>query len=80
MSVCSMGRIPGGYVTNHVYTWVDPQGGSVSPPPDLVEQYSFGGRQSDIQQHGHTHMWLEGAEKKVSVNGRPCWQIEWVMS
>lgn len=34
MSVCSMGRIPGGYITNHVYSWVDPQGRSVSPPPD----------------------------------------------
>ncbi|KAG7240009.1 hypothetical protein INR49_028073, partial [Caranx melampygus] len=34
MSVCSMGRIPGGHITNHVYSWVDPQGRSVSPPPD----------------------------------------------
>ncbi|XP_060927964.1 whirlin [Limanda limanda] len=37
MSVCSMGRIPGGYITNHVYSWVDPQGRSVSPPPDSHE-------------------------------------------
>ncbi|XP_067456718.1 whirlin isoform X2 [Thunnus thynnus] len=37
MSVCSMGRIPGGYITNHVYSWVDPQGRSVSPPPDNQE-------------------------------------------
>ncbi|XP_070761045.1 whirlin-like [Enoplosus armatus] len=37
MSVCSMGRIPGGYITNHVYSWVDPQGRSVSPPPDSLE-------------------------------------------
>ncbi|XP_060893420.1 whirlin-like isoform X2 [Labrus mixtus] len=37
MSVCSMGRIPGGYITNHVYSWVDPQGRSVSPPPDNHE-------------------------------------------
>ncbi|CAJ1068685.1 whirlin-like [Xyrichtys novacula] len=37
MSVCSMGRIPGGYITNHVYSWVDPQGHSVSPPPDNHE-------------------------------------------
>lgn len=67
MSVCSMGRIPGGYVTNHVYTWVDPQGRSVSPPPDLVDQHGSGGRHSDIQQLGHTHMRHEDAEKKVSV-------------
>ncbi|XP_047237181.1 whirlin isoform X3 [Girardinichthys multiradiatus] len=37
MSVCSMGRIPGGYMTNQVYSWVDPQGRSVSPPPDTQE-------------------------------------------
>ncbi|XP_051278245.1 whirlin isoform X3 [Dicentrarchus labrax] len=37
LSVCSMGRIPGGYITNHVYSWVDPQGRSVSPPPDSHE-------------------------------------------
>ncbi|XP_030000296.1 whirlin [Sphaeramia orbicularis] len=37
LSVCSMGRIPGGYITNHVYSWVDPQGRSVSPPPDTQE-------------------------------------------
>ncbi|XP_036069657.1 whirlin-like [Oryzias melastigma] len=34
MSVCSMGRIPGNCITNHVYSWVDPQGRGVSPPPD----------------------------------------------
>uniref|UniRef100_A0A3P9M6K2 Whirlin b n=1 Tax=Oryzias latipes TaxID=8090 RepID=A0A3P9M6K2_ORYLA len=34
MSVCSMGRIPGNHITNHVYSWVDPQGRGVSPPPD----------------------------------------------
>lgn len=37
MVVCSMGQIPGGYITNHVYSWVDPQGRSVSPPPDNQE-------------------------------------------
>ncbi|XP_068455043.1 whirlin [Clinocottus analis] len=37
MSVCSMGRVPGGYITNHVYSWVDPEGRSVSPPPDSQE-------------------------------------------
>ncbi|KAM9858191.1 whirlin [Aulostomus maculatus] len=37
MSVCSMGRIPGGHFTNLVYSWLDPQGRSVSPPPDNPE-------------------------------------------
>ncbi|XP_051981827.1 whirlin-like isoform X2 [Xyrauchen texanus] len=68
MTVCSMGRIPGGYVTNHVYTWVDPQGHSVSPPPDLVEQHGSGRRHSDIQQHGHTHAQNEAAEKRVNIS------------
>ncbi|XP_054876486.1 whirlin [Poeciliopsis prolifica] len=37
MLVCSMGCIPGGYMTNQVYSWLDPQGRSVSPPPDSQE-------------------------------------------
>ncbi|XP_068594471.1 whirlin-like [Brachionichthys hirsutus] len=37
MTVCTMGRLPGGYITNHMYSWVDPQGRSVSPPPDSHE-------------------------------------------
>ncbi|XP_005942991.1 whirlin isoform X2 [Haplochromis burtoni] len=44
MSVCSMGPTPGGYITNNLYSWVDPQGRSVSPPPDSQE---------DSQRHGH---------------------------
>ncbi|XP_008283386.1 whirlin [Stegastes partitus] len=54
MSVCSMGRIPGGYSTNHVYSWVDPQGRSVSPPPDSQEAN---------QRHGHS---ME--ERMVNLN------------
>ncbi|XP_045081425.1 whirlin-like [Coregonus clupeaformis] len=66
MSVCSVGRIPGGYITNHIYTWVDPQGRSVSPPSDLEqqEQHSTLGRQ-DSQRRGHT---LERPEKTVTLN------------
>ncbi|XP_029685463.1 whirlin-like isoform X2 [Takifugu rubripes] len=37
MTVCSLGHIPGGHITNHLYSWVDPQGRSVSPPPDPEE-------------------------------------------
>lgn len=43
ISVCSMGPTPGGYITNNLYSWVDPQGRSVSPPPDSQE---------DSQRHG----------------------------
>ncbi|KAI5613040.1 whirlin-like isoform X1, partial [Silurus asotus] len=72
LSVCSMGRIPGGYVTNHVYTWVDPQGRSISPPPDLLEQHTAGGRHFNSQRRGHTP--LQGAERRVTISlddGRP---------
>ncbi|XP_053466799.1 whirlin [Ictalurus furcatus] len=59
LSVCSMGRIPGGYVTNHVYTWVDPQGRSISPPPDLLEQHTAGGRHFNSQRRGHVTISLD---------------------
>lgn len=65
LSVCSMGRIPGGYVTNHVYTWVDPQGRSISPPSDLLEQHTAGGRHFNSQRRGHAQQ--QGAERRVSV-------------
>ncbi|XP_019907773.2 whirlin isoform X2 [Esox lucius] len=67
MSVCSVGRIPGGYVTNHIYTWVDPQGRSVSPPSDLEQEEppSTVGRQGS-QRSGRTGK--ERTEKTVSLN------------
>ncbi|XP_035383588.1 whirlin isoform X2 [Electrophorus electricus] len=69
MSVRSVGRIPGGYVTNHVYTWVDPQGRSVSPPPDLSEHRSATLRRSSSGAQHHSNMQLlqEGDEKKVNL-------------
>ncbi|KAF4074286.1 hypothetical protein AMELA_G00237810 [Ameiurus melas] len=72
LSVCSMGRIPGGYVTNHVYTWVDPQGRSISPPPDLLEQHTAGGRHFNSQRRGHAQQ--QGVERRVTISlddGRP---------
>ncbi|XP_060763368.1 whirlin [Neoarius graeffei] len=72
LSVCSMGWIPGGYVTNHVYSWVDPQGRSVSPPPDLLEQHTAGGRHFNSQRRGHAPQ--QGAERRVTISlddGRP---------
>lgn len=63
----SVGRIPGGYVTNHVYTWVDPQGRSVSPPPDLHEHRSATLRRSDSQRRSNMQLLQEGDEKKVRV-------------
>ncbi|XP_036383307.1 whirlin [Megalops cyprinoides] len=67
MSVRSVGRIPGGYVTNHVYTWVDPQGRSVSPPPDLTEHRSATVRRADAHRRSHLQLLQEGDEKKVNL-------------
>ncbi|KAJ8339443.1 hypothetical protein SKAU_G00362290 [Synaphobranchus kaupii] len=67
LSVRSVGRIPGGYVTNHVYTWVDPQGRSVSPPPDLPEHRSATLRRTDSQRRSHMQLLQEGDEKKVNL-------------
>ncbi|KAH0615542.1 hypothetical protein JD844_004930 [Phrynosoma platyrhinos] len=50
--VHSVGRIPGGYVTNHIYTWVDPQGRSVSPPTGLPQHQSSSLRKDDFQANG----------------------------
>ncbi|XP_041706664.2 whirlin-like [Coregonus clupeaformis] len=69
LSLCvrSVGRIPGGYVTNHVYTWVDPQGRSVSPPPDLPEHRSATLRRTDSQRRSNMQLLQEGDEKKVNL-------------
>ncbi|KAG8010864.1 Whirlin [Nibea albiflora] len=67
LSVRSVGRIPGGYVTNHVYTWVDPQGRSVSPPPDLPVHRSATLRRTDSQRRSNMQLLQEGDEKKVNL-------------
>ncbi|XP_051959901.1 whirlin isoform X2 [Xyrauchen texanus] len=68
MSVRSVGRIPGGYVTNHVYTWVDPLGRSVSPPPDLLAEHcSATLRRSNSQGRSHMQLLQDGDEKKVNL-------------
>ncbi|XP_064792546.1 whirlin-like [Oncorhynchus masou masou] len=61
MSVCSVGQIPGGYVTNNIYAWVDPHGRSVSPPSDLEQQSTLGPQHSQ-RRTGHTQ------EKTVNLN------------
>ncbi|KAM6986170.1 LOW QUALITY PROTEIN: whirlin [Aplochiton taeniatus] len=67
LSVRSVGRIPGGYVTNHVYTWVDPHGRSVSPPADLPEHRSATLRRTDSQRRSNMQLLQEGDEKKVNL-------------
>uniref|UniRef100_A0A087XTL9 Whirlin n=1 Tax=Poecilia formosa TaxID=48698 RepID=A0A087XTL9_POEFO len=65
MSVCSMGRIPGGYMTNQVYSWLDPQGRSVSPPPDSQEADL---RQGHGMEERTTHLFDESFEAEVNLN------------
>ncbi|XP_067825718.1 whirlin isoform X2 [Heptranchias perlo] len=65
--VRSVGRIPGGYVTNHVYTWVDPLGRSVSPPPDLLEHRSSTLRRKESEKKSNLQLLRDGDEKKVNL-------------
>ncbi|XP_049688440.1 whirlin isoform X1 [Accipiter gentilis] len=66
LSVHSVGRIPGGYVTNHIYTWVDPQGRSVSPPMGLPHHQNSSLRK-DSEKRSHLQLLQEGDEKKVNL-------------
>ncbi|NXX86233.1 WHRN protein, partial [Urocolius indicus] len=66
LCVHSVGRIPGGYVTNHIYTWVDPQGRSVSPPSGLPQQQHSSLRR-DGGKRSHLQLLQEGDEKKVNL-------------
>ncbi|XP_074976658.1 whirlin isoform X5 [Caretta caretta] len=73
LSVHSVGRIPGGYVTNHIYTWVDPQGRSASPPMGLPQHQSSSLRK-DGEKRSHLQLLQEGDEKKVNLvlnEGKP---------
>ncbi|KFP05066.1 Whirlin, partial [Calypte anna] len=66
LSVHSVGRIPGGYVTNHIYTWVDPQGRSVSPPVGLPH-HQHSSLRKDSEKRSHLQLLQEGDEKKVNL-------------
>ncbi|XP_048244992.1 whirlin-like isoform X1 [Haliotis rufescens] len=35
LCICRVGRIPGTHVVHQAYSWVDPRGRAVSPPPEL---------------------------------------------
>lgn len=78
MSVYSAGRIPGGYVTNHIYTWVDPQGRSISPPASLPRPHGGGGalRPREGDRRSNLHLLQGGDEKKVSCSPGPAGRPE----
>ncbi|XP_031306142.1 whirlin isoform X4 [Camelus dromedarius] len=67
LSVYSAGRIPGGYVTNHIYTWVDPQGRSISPPSGLPQPHGSTLRQHEGDRRSTLHLLQGGDEKKVNL-------------
>ncbi|KAM6170330.1 whirlin isoform 2-T2 [Rhynchocyon petersi] len=67
LSVYSAGRIPGGYVTNHIYTWVDPQGHSTSPPSGLPQPHGCSLRQHEGERRSALHLLQDGDEKKVNL-------------
>ncbi|XP_023079526.2 whirlin isoform X3 [Piliocolobus tephrosceles] len=67
LSVYSAGRIPGGYVTNHIYTWVDPQGRSISPPSGLPQPHGGVLRQQEGDRRSTLHLLQGGDEKKVNL-------------
>ncbi|XP_043914100.1 whirlin-like [Protopterus annectens] len=67
MTVQSVGRIPGGFVTNHVYSWVDPLGRSVSPPADLLDHHSNSLKRKESSKKGTFRLLQEGDEKKVNL-------------
>ncbi|XP_038637755.1 whirlin isoform X4 [Scyliorhinus canicula] len=65
--VRSVGRIPGGYVTNHVYTWVDPLGRNVSPPPDLLQQRGNMLQRKESEKKSNLQLLRDVDEKKVNL-------------
>ncbi|KAM4877968.1 whirlin isoform 2-T2 [Thomomys bottae] len=67
LSVYSAGRIPGGYVTNHIYTWVDPQGRSISPPSGVPQPHGSSLRQHEGERTSTLHLLQSGDEKKVNL-------------
>lgn len=66
LSVYSAGRIPGGCVTNHIYTWVDPQGLSASPPSGLPQAPGSALRPREGDSRSTLSLLQGGDEKKVS--------------
>nr|XP_012624270.1 whirlin isoform X2 [Microcebus murinus] len=67
LSVYSAGRVPGGYVTNHIYTWVDPQGRSTSPPSGPPQPHGSTLRQQEGDRRSTLHLLQGGDEKKVNL-------------
>ncbi|XP_072286036.1 whirlin isoform X2 [Pyxicephalus adspersus] len=67
LSVLSSGRVPAGHVSSHIYTWVDPQGHSVSPPGGPTYLHSPSAGAPEKEKRSHLQLLQEGDEKKVNL-------------
>ncbi|XP_054770143.2 whirlin-like [Lytechinus pictus] len=62
--VKSVGRVPGSFFSHQTYTWVNPEGRSVSPPPDIDP---LDGRMMNDTKKSSLNLLKNGDEKKVNV-------------
>ncbi|XP_071947803.1 whirlin-like isoform X3 [Antedon mediterranea] len=65
MVISSVGRVPGSYVSHQTYTWVNPQGRSVSPPPNVA---AIKGQMTESQgRRSGLNLLNDGDERKVNL-------------
>uniref|UniRef100_A0A8C5WLT8 Whirlin n=1 Tax=Leptobrachium leishanense TaxID=445787 RepID=A0A8C5WLT8_9ANUR len=67
LSVLSCGRIPGGHVSSHIYTWIDPQGRSVSPPGGSPIRQSPTTAGHEKEKRSNLQLLQDGDERKVNL-------------
>ncbi|XP_064649030.1 whirlin-like isoform X3 [Lineus longissimus] len=64
LTVKNVGRIPGSYVVHQTYTWVDPQGRPVSPPPEIDRSGRY---ESKGERKSGLMLLKDSDERKVNV-------------
>ncbi|XP_078685322.1 whirlin-like isoform X9 [Branchiostoma floridae x Branchiostoma belcheri] len=63
--VRQVGRIPKSYVAHQTYTWVDPQGRSISPPPEM--DLSGKNPQDSVGRRSGMNLLKDSDERKVNL-------------
>ncbi|XP_035683744.1 whirlin-like isoform X2 [Branchiostoma floridae] len=63
--VRQVGRIPKSYVASQTYTWVDPQGRSISPPPEM--DLSGKNPQDSVGRRSGMNLLKDSDERKVNL-------------
>ncbi|KAI8491634.1 hypothetical protein Bbelb_308340 [Branchiostoma belcheri] len=61
----TVGRIPKSYVAHQTYTWVDPQGRSISPPPEM--DLSGKNPQDSVGRRSGMNLLKDSDERKVNL-------------